>query len=362
MQGHVKVSVILPVYNVADYVGRCIASLQAQTLQELEFIFVDDCSTDDSIRVIDEWASHDVRVRILQNVQNLGAGPSRNCGIEAARGEYLSFIDPDDYVAPDFYELLYAAAVANGGHDIAKGTQLRINADGSDSGVTRGPNEAIRSCRANGTPLYLCFTCEHQAAIYSRSLVHLRGIRYGCSIRAQDTTFLLRVCSYARSFCTVDEACYYFCARKDSAMHALDPSKLEGIALSLQEQASFVVNALPCDTHAIAYMQARLHGALREYERYDRLTDDASSIGIYLAALRDTMMQLPFCNELAERSYSLRVLRDYCIGLPARPYFSPWEGKNHPIRWAKLAIRWTGFFLAHPKEVLTAVFFWTRVL
>lgn len=77
----IKVSVVLPVYNVADYIGRCIESSQAQTLSELEFIFVDDCCMDDSMRVAEAWAGQDERVRILCNDKNLGAGASRNHGI-----------------------------------------------------------------------------------------------------------------------------------------------------------------------------------------------------------------------------------------------------------------------------------------
>lgn len=81
----VKVSAILPVYNVEQYIGRCIESLKAQTLAGLEFIFVDDCSTDGSMEKVEAWAAEDERVRILRNGENLGAGPSANRGIEWAR-------------------------------------------------------------------------------------------------------------------------------------------------------------------------------------------------------------------------------------------------------------------------------------
>ena len=119
-----KVSVVLPVYNVEPYIDRCIESLQAQTMDELEFIFVDDCSTDGSMEAIERWATTDDRVRILRNEQNLGSGPSRNRGIEAACGYYLSFVDPDDYVALDFYELLWRAAEANSFPSIVKGSRV----------------------------------------------------------------------------------------------------------------------------------------------------------------------------------------------------------------------------------------------
>ena len=88
----IKISVIIPVYNAEPWIGECIESLKRQQQDGLEFIFVDDCFTDNSMRLVEEWAAEDERVRILRNKENSGTGPSRNAGIEAARGDYLSFI------------------------------------------------------------------------------------------------------------------------------------------------------------------------------------------------------------------------------------------------------------------------------
>ena len=98
----ISVSVILPVYNVGPWIGKCIESLKKQTLQNLEFVFVDDLGSDDSMKQVEVWAAEDNRVRIIRNQKNIGSGRSRNRGIEEARGEYLSFVDPDDRVADDF--------------------------------------------------------------------------------------------------------------------------------------------------------------------------------------------------------------------------------------------------------------------
>ena len=99
----ILVSVIVPVWNPGPGISRCIESLQNQTLNEIEMIFVDDCGTDDSMDKVRAAAAEDTRIRIIVNEENIGAGPSRNKGIEAARGEYLSFVDPDDYVSPLFW-------------------------------------------------------------------------------------------------------------------------------------------------------------------------------------------------------------------------------------------------------------------
>ena len=106
----VDVTVVIPVWNVGPYIGRCIESLKAQTHSSLEFIFVDDCGTDDSMAQVEAFATQDARVVILRNASNAGTGVSRNRGIEHAQGNYLSFVDPDDSLAPDFYELLLKKA------------------------------------------------------------------------------------------------------------------------------------------------------------------------------------------------------------------------------------------------------------
>lgn len=109
-----KVSVIIPVYNVASYIGRCARSLFGQTLREMEFIFVDDSSPDRSIQIVREVLKefpHRVhQVKFLRHEQNKGLPSARNTGIEAATGEYICHCDSDDWVEPDMYERLYDEA------------------------------------------------------------------------------------------------------------------------------------------------------------------------------------------------------------------------------------------------------------
>ena len=91
-----KVSVIIPVYNVEKYIGECLDSVINQTLKEIEIICVDDGSTDNSLNILKEYAKKDKRLIIISR-ENKGVGYSRNQGIEIARGEYIAFMDPDDY-------------------------------------------------------------------------------------------------------------------------------------------------------------------------------------------------------------------------------------------------------------------------
>lgn len=103
------VSVIVPVYNVASLLDRCLRSICGQTYRDLEIILVDDGSNDGSGQICDEWASRDRRVLSLHK-SNGGLSDARNYGIERASGDYLMFIDSDDYVSDKLVELLYDAA------------------------------------------------------------------------------------------------------------------------------------------------------------------------------------------------------------------------------------------------------------
>ncbi|ORY81654.1 nucleotide-diphospho-sugar transferase [Neocallimastix californiae] len=102
----IKVSVIIPVYNTSKYIERCLKSALNQTLKEIEIITINDNSSDDSLEILKQF-EEDKRLKILTINQNQGAGVARNIGIELAQGEFIGFIDSDDYVDERFYEFLY---------------------------------------------------------------------------------------------------------------------------------------------------------------------------------------------------------------------------------------------------------------
>lgn len=105
-----KLSIIVPVYNVEDYLNECVDSLLGQTLQDLEIFLVDDGSTDRSGQIADEYAAAQPdRVRVI-HLDNGGQGRARNAALPLAKGEYVGFVDSDDWIAPDMYEKLCRAA------------------------------------------------------------------------------------------------------------------------------------------------------------------------------------------------------------------------------------------------------------
>lgn len=106
-----KVSVITTVYNVGDYLNKCIDSILNQTLPDIELILVNDCSTDNSLEIINNY--NDSRIKLINNKENLGPGISRQIGIDNAIGEYTMFVDGDDYIENDCLEQMYNVAIEN---------------------------------------------------------------------------------------------------------------------------------------------------------------------------------------------------------------------------------------------------------
>ena len=107
-----KISVVIPVYNVEQYLNRCVESIVKQTYKNLEIILVDDGSPDGCPAICDEWAQKDARIKVIHK-PNGGLSDARNVGIEASTGEYISFIDSDDLIHFETYELLLKVAQEN---------------------------------------------------------------------------------------------------------------------------------------------------------------------------------------------------------------------------------------------------------
>ena len=152
-----KVSVIVPIYKVEGFIERCVRSLMEQTLDEVEYIFVDDASPDQSIailqRTLADYPERKEQVRILTHEQNKGLPAARNTGINAASGDFIIHCDSDDWVEKDMYEKLYNAAIMNNSDYVAcdfymEIPNLQLNYATIDSKV--GKVELIKSYMTYG--------------------------------------------------------------------------------------------------------------------------------------------------------------------------------------------------------------------
>ena len=103
----VKISVIVPVYNVEKYLRKCLDSITSQNLKEVEIIVVNDCSPDGSLKIIQEYIKKDKRITLVNKEKNEGLASARNSGLEIAKGEYILHIDSDDWIEQDYFKDMY---------------------------------------------------------------------------------------------------------------------------------------------------------------------------------------------------------------------------------------------------------------
>ncbi len=341
-----QVSVIIPVWNPGSGVRRCVDSLRGQTLEDIELIFVDDCGTDGAMDIVRSAAAEDSRIRIITNPENVGPGPSRNAGIEAARGEYLSFVDADDYVDAFFLECLYAKAVA-GQLDVVKGRICYLKEDGTQANRTE-LNDEIRKGIELGKPLFCLFLYQHQSALYKRVFLLDKAIRYGTSRRAQDTTFLLKACHRADRFDLEDTAEYCFCERNSSLMHDTKPHTLERKLHAFQEQMDYMVDNMADEDDASQYVAKRMYydlslcNFLRQKHAYRESCDG------FITRIREQVLRFPQLEKLKNESFIVRAMCDYGVALAYQPFKLPWE-KLKVENYAETIQKWVDFVKGHPE-------------
>lgn len=206
-----RLSIIVPVYNSGELLHACVASLSAQTGDvAVEFICVDDGSTDGSAAVLDAWAAEDARVRVLHQ-PNGGYGCAMNAGLDVARSEYIGIVEPDDWVEPHFCTSLLKLAGRTGA-DIAKAAYV-----GECSGCSR-VDERFRAMQDAAVftpcdfPGFLLGAPSIWSAIYRRSMLVEKGIRFNETPGAsfQDLGFFMRTWAAAGCIATTHMALYHY--------------------------------------------------------------------------------------------------------------------------------------------------------
>lgn len=227
MEARPLISVIVPVYKVEDYLGRCVDSLLSQTYDNLEIILVNDGSPDNSGKICDDYAARDCRIRVIHK-ENGGLSSARNAGIDIARGEYLGFVDSDDWVDEHTYEWLLDMALAEkvklvcaGRYDFSSWTgEKTIGLCPTKREVISGEEFAKR--------LFLWDNVDSAAVdkLYHRSL--FREIRYPLGVVSEDIPVTYRTALDAGRVGMLDRPVYYYYHREGSiTTAAFSPKALQ---------------------------------------------------------------------------------------------------------------------------------------
>jgi glycosyltransferase involved in cell wall biosynthesis len=229
----VAISVIVPVYNGEPYLRRCLDSLLAQTLEGIEVIAVCDVSQDDSPGILREYQARHPNIVIIEPNANRRQGGARNLGIEAASGEYIAFVDCDDWMAPGMLERLYLKAKGTGA-DIVDCDFVRTDGLSFEPKVSLRPEctgamdlDKRRGAMLDGGALW--------TKLYRRSLLIDNAVRFPEGVAYEDLLFLPLALAYARNVQKVPEPLYYYFKRPGAttqarnAMHHFDRPKVAGM-------------------------------------------------------------------------------------------------------------------------------------
>jgi glycosyltransferase involved in cell wall biosynthesis len=210
-----RISVIVPVHNTEKYLRYCLDSIISQTYENLEIIIIDDGSSDNSGKIADEYAKQDKRIQVIHQ-KSRGVSFARNVGIKKATGEYVAFVDSDDYVAADFIEKLYLLAKENKA-DIATcqfesftEEKLKLKKSPVWTQKVMTGRETVDQMLFRKHLMYLCLS------LYKRSLFVDHAIKFPVGRTYEDIVVRLPLHYFASRVAFTKEKLYYYRARRDS--------------------------------------------------------------------------------------------------------------------------------------------------
>lgn len=207
------ISIIIPVYNVEKYLRDALDSVVNQTYTNLEIIIVNDGSTDNSLDICNEYAKNDRRIIVI-SIQNSGAAVARNRGLDCATGEFIVFVDSDDYCPLNSIESLYDS-YKNEQVDLVIGNSLTIQDNGQNSDISR-KNDRVREV-ISGVEMIrrlLIGASAPWARLYKKSL--WEGLRFPEGVINEDEPILIQVYSRCNKILMLEEVVYYYRKRENS--------------------------------------------------------------------------------------------------------------------------------------------------
>ena len=215
-----KVSIIIPVYNVGQYIPKCLDSLINQTLSDIEIICINDCSLDNSLEVLRSYEQKDSRVKVITQ-ENLKQGAARNKGTKIAQGEYIGYIDSDDWVDLDYFEKLYAAAKRFEA-DIALATNVRIGNKKTKKRLNIKTEQFVTSLQDK---FDICNHSKNECPtnkIYKRDFLFANDITYPEGVYCEDKLFTTKAVYFANGIVTVPGVNYYYYRNPNSTVNRKD--------------------------------------------------------------------------------------------------------------------------------------------
>jgi glycosyltransferase involved in cell wall biosynthesis len=248
----ISVSIIVPIYNVEVYLRRCLDSLLRQTFTDIEIICVIDGPTDQSGMIAKQYAKRDTRIVIIEQ-PNCGVSVARNIALSKATGEYISFIDGDDWVAPNFVETLYNAAITTGsGMVICNFQKVQTNIREDNISYTSGIFDGRDICRE----LISGKTLKNYPwnKLYKKELFDKHGIIFPIDIKfAEDYAVMCQLAYYAGKVNIINEYLYYYRIHDTSTTRIYNLHRVTGLLKAFEVIKNFLKQENIYESYQVVY-------------------------------------------------------------------------------------------------------------
>lgn len=223
-----KVTVIIPVYNQLIYIKRCIQSVLNQTYKNIEVLLIDDGSTDGSEKLCDQYATYDNRIKVIHKV-NGGLSSARNVGIECASGEYITFLDSDDYLAVECIERMINLCM-NYSADISI-MRMAYVCENINEEINKSTNERIQCFTTQeaieGSLYQKLFSCCAPGKMYCKSV--FTGISFPLNRLSEDLAVCHLIFNNAKKIVFSNIVAYYYRQQPQSIMHVFNLRRLDAL-------------------------------------------------------------------------------------------------------------------------------------
>lgn len=237
-------SIIIPVYNVNEYLKNTIENVLAQIYQDYELILVDDGSTDGSSEICDSFAEKDRRIRVIHQ-KNQGVSAARNTGVSSANGEYIGFVDSDDLIEPNMFEIMMSIAVAENA-DIV---QCRHNRKPNILNLKYGNEKRIVDGKTFVRELFSYTGGEYtnQVALWSKVYKKelFRNIHFPDGRTYEDEQETYKLCLYATKIVLLPDELYHYVKRENSIITGIAPKKMIDKQLALEDRLQYLPARIP---------------------------------------------------------------------------------------------------------------------
>lgn len=234
-ESQIKISIIVPCYKVEKYLPRCLDSLVGQTLSEIEIVCINDGSPDNCLNILKEYQQKHGDKIVIIDKQNEGVWRGRKDGIAKAQGEFIGFVDSDDYVALDFAEKLYAAAKQNAADIVVCGFD-RIDLDTGNLYSREMTKFPIKTFDIQENPgLLLEVNAAPWNKIYKSELLKNMGNLETIPRVFDDMMFLQLIYINANRITFIDDSLVYYMVRKDSIINTINQKYIDGVYESMKE-------------------------------------------------------------------------------------------------------------------------------